>query len=296
MTSEKRSNESIKAIDAWANPVIPFLEGIPEVRPLFEKSHVDFKFFEKRCTPAELVALMDAANIHKICLNAWYRPGRILFSNDEVAEYTRAYPDRFIGIAGVDLADPVAACRELDRAVNELGCRGLRVVPWLWNLPPNDKLYYPLFVKCVELDIPFFTQVGHTGPHCPSEPGRPIPYIDDIALRFPALKIVGGHIGHPWTEEMIAVAWKHPNVYIDTSAHLPRYYPKSLIHFLSTTGKRQVLFGTNFPQLSWKKCMQQVEELGLKEDVKERFLWKNMEDLLSRNHDKDSRRNYESKL
>jgi len=50
-------------------------------------------------------------------------------------------------------------------------------------------------------------------------------YIDEIALKFPTLKIIGGHIGFPWTQEMIGVAWKHPNVFIDTSAYLPKYYP-----------------------------------------------------------------------
>ncbi len=76
----------------------------------------------------------------------------------------RAYPDRFVGVAAVNLEKPVEAVRELDRAVGELGFKALRVIPWLWNRPPNDKLYYPLYVKCIELDIPFCTQVGHTRP------------------------------------------------------------------------------------------------------------------------------------
>jgi uncharacterized protein len=87
---------------------------------------------------------------------------------------------------------------------------------------PNDKFYFPLYVTCIELDIPFCTQVGHTGPLMPSEPGRPIPYLDEVALTFPELRIVAGHIGYPWTDEMIGLAWKHENVFIDTSAHAPR--------------------------------------------------------------------------
>ncbi len=74
------------------------------------------------------------------------------------------YPDRFVGVAAVNLEKPVAAVRDLDHAVRDLGFKALRVIPWLWNRPPNDKLYYPLYVKCIELDIPFCTQVGHTGP------------------------------------------------------------------------------------------------------------------------------------
>ena len=117
------------------------------------------------------------------------------------------------------------AVRELRRCVRELGLRALRVVPWLWNLPPNDRRYYPLYAECIELGIPFCLQVGHTGPLCPSEPGRPIPYLDEVALEFPELVIVGGHIGYPWTDEMISLATKYPNVYIDTSAYKASRYP-----------------------------------------------------------------------
>ena len=67
--------------------------------------------------------------------------------------------------------------------------------PWLWNRPPNDKFYFPLYIKCIELDILFCTHAGHAGPLMPSDPGRPIPYLDKIALIFPELKIVAGHIG-----------------------------------------------------------------------------------------------------
>ena len=117
------------------------------------------------------------------------------------------------------------AVRELRRCVTELGFKGLRVIPWLWEVPPTDRRYYPLFAACVELGVPFCTQVGHTGPMRPSETGRPIPYIDQVAIDFPELVIVGGHIGYPWTEEMVAVARKHENVYIDTSAYTREALP-----------------------------------------------------------------------
>jgi predicted TIM-barrel fold metal-dependent hydrolase len=74
---------------------------------------------------------------------------------------------------------------------------------------------------------------------------------------------------------MIGVAWKHDNVYIDTSAYLPRYYPPQLLQFLCTYGKDKVLFGTNFPQLPLAKCMKQVRELELPPDVENKFLFTN---------------------
>src|SRR5438093_503265 len=79
---------------------------------------------------------------------------------------------------------------------------------------------------------------------------RPIPYIDQVALDFPELVIVGGHIGYPWTEEMVAVARKHENVYIDTSAYTSKRYPPELVRYMtSRSGRRKVMFGSNYPMI-----------------------------------------------
>ncbi|MDB5980604.1 MAG: amidohydrolase [Pseudomonas sp.] len=260
------------AIDAWAQPAKGRIrELLPEVVRLFEKSGSGH-LLDQALSIDQTLALMDEAGVEKLMLSAWCRPEGWIFSNDEIAEYTRAYPDRFVGVATVDLARPMAAVAELQRAVNDLGFKALRIVPWLWKLPPNHRLYYPLYVKCVELDIPFCTQVGHTGPLMPSETGRPVPYLDEVALDFPELRIVAGHIGHPWTDEMIGLAWKHDNVFIDTSAYQPAYYPPQLLHYLKTYGQNKVLFGSNFPQLSHSKCMQQVKALGLAPEIEAGFL------------------------
>ncbi len=262
-------------IDVWAQPALAsMVDSLPEIARLFRQSGAT-GLLESGVALDDMVAMMDRARIARVFLTAWHRPGRWVISNDQVAQFVQQYPERFVGVATVDLEKPLAAVAELDRAVHQLGFKALRILPWLWNRAPNDKLYYPLYVKCIELGIPFCTQVGHTGPLLPSEPGRPIPYIDEIALTFPELVIVGGHIGYPWTDEMIALAWKHANVYIDTSAHLPRYYPPQLIHFMSTYGKDKVLFATNFPMLSLEKCADQARALGLPDDVRPRFLREN---------------------
>jgi len=262
-------------IDAWAQPATR--EGfarMPEIARLFQQSG-SAALLETGLTVDQILVEMDRAGVHKLMLSAWHRREGWIFSNEEVARMVAAYPDRFVGVAAVNLEKPVEAVRQLEHAVKELGFKALRVVPWLWSRPPNDKFYFPLYVKCIELDIPFCTQVGHTGPLLPSETGRPVPYLDEVALTFPELKIVAGHIGHPWTDEMIGVAWKHENVYIDTSAYLPRYYPPQLLHYMKTYGKDKVLFGTNFPQLSLEKCVAQARELGLPDAVQAKFFGEN---------------------
>ena len=127
----------------------------------------------------------------------------------------------------------------------------------------------------MELEIPFCLQVGHTGPLGPSEPGRPIPYLDNVALDFPDLRIVGGHIGFPWTSEMISLATKYQNVYIDTSAYKVRRYPKELVDYLRTHGRKKVLFGSNYPAWPAKDCLEDFELLNLDAEISRLFLYEN---------------------
>jgi predicted TIM-barrel fold metal-dependent hydrolase len=127
------------------------------------------------------LAAMDAAYVDVALISAWYGLQGALISNDEVATFVAEAPRSLVGVASVDPRKPMTAVRELRRAVTELGFKALRVLPWLWELPPDDRRYYPLYAECVELGIPFCTQVGHTGPLRSSEPGRPIPYLDRVA-------------------------------------------------------------------------------------------------------------------
>ena len=218
---------------------------------------------------------MDAGKVDVGLISAWYSPEGPLISNDDVAKFVAGAPERLVGVASVDLRRPVEAVHELRRCVEELGFKALRIVPWLWGLPPNDRRYYPLYVACVELGIPFCTQVGHTGPLRTSETGRPIPYLDDVALEFPDLVIVAGHIGYPWTEEMIALARKYPSVYIDTSAYTVRRYPTSLVEYMRGRGRSKVMFGTNFPMITAEQALTDFEELKLDQEAESLFLGAN---------------------
>jgi uncharacterized protein len=163
-------------IDAWMQH--PNADWIGN--PMFEslRRWRPGKWSETAPPIEDTLAEMDRAGVSVGMLCAWHGPGGPMISNDEVAQYCRAYPDRFIGIASVDLFRPMGAVRELRLRVKRDGFKGLRVLPWVWGLPPDDRRYYPLFAECCELDVPFCTQVGHAGPLRESEPGRPIPYLD----------------------------------------------------------------------------------------------------------------------
>jgi uncharacterized protein len=218
------------------------------------------------------IAAMDKGGVERGLICAWYGPDGPLISNDEVAAFVAQEPDRLAGVASVDLRKPVNAVRQLRHAVVDLGFKALRIVPWLWALPPNDRHYYPVYVACIELGVPFCTQVGHTGPLRTSETGRPIPYLDDVALDFPELTIVAGHIGYPWTTEMISLATKYPSVYIDTSAYVVHRFPAELRDYLRGHGRRKVLFGTNYPMITAEQSLEHLRDLELDPEVESMFL------------------------
>ncbi|MFF2550259.1 amidohydrolase family protein [Nocardia sp. NPDC058058] len=257
-------------IDVWAqHPTLRFLE-----HDMFES----LRRWTGGTIPSEAIPLsvtlgvMDASGIERALISAWHGPEGVLISNDEVAAWVGEAPDRLTGVASVGLRRPMEAVREIRRCA-ELGFKGVRVLPWLWETPPTDRRFYPIYAACVEAGIPFCTQVGHTGPLRPSEPGRPIPYIDQVALDFPELTIVCGHIGYPWTEEMIAVARKHENVYIDTSAYTTKRLPAELISYMrSNSGRHKVLFGTNYPMILPGHALQGLDDLSLDVEVRELYL------------------------
>lgn len=220
----------------------------------------------------EALDTFRAQGVSKVIASAWWGPRGPMITNDEIAAAVSARPDQVVGVASVDITQPMEAIRELRRCVKKFGFKGLRVLPWLWGLPPDDRRYYPLYAECIELDITFCLQVGHAGPMRPSEPGRPIPYLDNVAHEFPELRIVGGHIGFPWVSEMISLMMKHPNVYVDTSAYKASRFPAELVSYMRGPGKRKVMFGSNYPMLTPAECLAGIEELSLGEDVLPLFL------------------------
>lgn len=223
------------------------------------------------------VEAFENAGVDTALLSAWWGPEGEMLGNDYVADVVAERPDLFAGVGSVPLDEPMAAVREVRRCVDDLGFVAIRVVPWLWELPPDDRRYYPVYAECVEQDVPVCLQVGHTGPLKPSEPGRPIPYLDTVAREFPELTLVGGHVGHPWTEEMVALATKYENVYVDTSAYKPKRYPDALVEYLHGHGSGKVLFGTNYPMLQPGECLEGVSELELDAETERAFLSGNAE-------------------
>jgi predicted TIM-barrel fold metal-dependent hydrolase len=249
-------------VDVWTQFISPTPPGTNPAGENVFRNYGILDVFHNGTDVDRMVATMDRHGV-QVAL--------IAGDNAAVAKAVQKHRGRLFGQYHADPRDIMKAVRELERYVKDDGFVCLRIEPFMWRKPPTDRCYYPLYAKAVELDVTFQTQVGHTGPLFPSETGRPL-YIDEVALDFPELRIVCGHIGWPWTEEMIAVAWKHRNVWIDTSAHVPKHYPAEFVRFLKSFGKTKVCFATDYPLLQWERVLAEVDALGLTAEVRERFL------------------------
>ncbi len=228
----------------------------------------------------DYLAKMDRAGIARALLVA-VRAGDLNVKRSfeipyaRVHEVCREYPERFSGLAGVDPFRGMQGLRELEIAVREFGFVGAHLYPHWFGLAPDHAKYYPYYAKCCELDIPIMMQVGHNliyqrDRRLPSV-GRPI-CLDQVAIDFPELKLLGIHIGIPWTDEMISMAWKHENVFIGVDAYAPKHWPAPLVHYLNTYGRHKVLFGTDWPVIDPERAIAEIEQLGLRPEAKRMLL------------------------
>ncbi|WP_028034283.1 amidohydrolase family protein [Chelativorans sp. J32] len=224
---------------------------------------------------ARLIADMDRAGVEKGFL--------IGTPHARLGEISRRYPGRFIMGVLLNPMDGMRAVRELERLVKEEGAGALRVSALYNSLPANDRRYYPLYAKCVELDIPvrIYTAMSYANDR-PYDLGHPR-YLDDIAVDFPELRIVAGLAGWPWVTDMVALLRRHPNLYVDTAGHHPRYFAQpgsgweqflqfgnSLMQDKVMVGLSRYLFKAPFEDL-----VAEYQKLPLKEAVKEKWLYKN---------------------
>lgn len=274
---KQQTGNEILAIDVLNYPYTP--EGMkkfwssPEMKEMVDR--VLGGHTPQGVLPEQFIAQMDEAGFEKVFIVAvkmgsykglWLSND---FSNKEVYEMIKDYPDRLLGMAGYDPYNIMESLREIEIAVKEYGFKGVYAHTLGWDIRPDDRRMYPCYAKCIELGIPFSMQIGHSLELMPSEAGRPI-YIDKVALDFPELTFIASHTGWPWCEELIAMASKHRNVYIDISAHLPRFLDPSLVQFMNTRGQNKVLFGTN--AFGLKRCKQDFLGLSLKEETRRKVL------------------------
>lgn len=210
--------------------------------------------------------------------------------HEYIADLVKRFPDTFIGFAGVDPWKGKAALVELERAVRELGLRGAKFQQAAQAFFPNDRRFYPIWEKCVELDIPVLFHCGTTGlgAGMPGGLGIKLKYvdplpIDDVAADFPELTIICAHPAWPWTDMAIAMAVHKANIFVDLSGWSPKYFPPQLVREVNTRLQDKALFGTDFPFIKPDRWLRDFEKLELKPGIREKVMLENAKKALKLN-------------
>jgi hypothetical protein len=198
--------------------------------------------------PVELLlSEMDEGDIQMTVIQGHPPNSGFTNSNDEIAAIVREHPGRLAAFAGVNPVEGKKAVEELERCVKELGFKGCGEFGYMDLL---DERCFPIYKKCIELDVPILIHTGFTSPTCPLKYGSPVP-LDEVAMLYPDLTIIAAHCGFPWFLELASVLARRPNVYVDVSAlgvpALPDMLRQQVIFAFLGMGVRRVLFGTDFP-------------------------------------------------
>lgn len=168
--------------------------------------------------------------------------------NDATAAVVRARPEKLIGFMSVHPHEP-DALEEIERAVHELGLRGIKLGPNYQNFDPLGEPAFRLYRRAQELGLPILFHQG-TSPVRFADLDYAHPrHMDRIATCFPDLRIIMAHMAHPWQTDCIAVIRKHPNVWADISAlhYRPWSYYTCLRLATEWSVLHKLLFGSDFP-------------------------------------------------
>lgn len=237
---------------------------------------------------ARFVERLDEAGVDRVVMAAADKETHLgsKFPNDTLAELVKEAPDRIIGFAGVDPNKGQKSVDELEWALRDLGLKGVTLVSWEHKLYPDDEKYFPLYELCVAYDVPVTLHASvHFGRFAKLDYSRPI-YIDNVAVQFPDLKIIALHGGWPWVNELVAVVWRHRNVYVDISGIRPRYIGRPgtgwepLLSYGDNLIQDKVLWGTAWPLQPFARSLEEVRALPLKPKVIEKWTHGNAARLL----------------
>lgn len=272
----------LRAIDTFVNVN---MGSIHKARFLERVSTDYFKRGEamfKDESPESLLEQMDALNVEKAVITM-----RAHEPDDRILAFPDFAPDRFVLSISVDPRQGMKAVRELEALAKNHPVVLARVVPFFFNLPPNDRVYYPIYTKCCELALPISVNTGIPGPPAPGMCQYPM-HLDDVCLFFPELTVIMAHGADPWWREAIRLMIKYRNLYLMTSAFAPKYFPDELIQFMNTRGKNKIMFASDHPVLSIERCVTEAREMQLRDGVLEKFLYDNAQRVLFDRQQRDT--------
>ena len=219
---------------------------------------------------AYTIAQMDKHNIERAMIG-------LDDHNESAKAALQQHPERFFASYEANPNNAMDEVRKIERLHREYGIKAVTGFPsgLCPQVPINDKKWYPIYAKLVELELPFCVCVGVPGPRLPMAPQK-VELLDEVCWFFPELKIVMRHGAEPWEDLAWKLMLKYPNLYYSTSAFAPRFYPKSIIEFANTRGADKILYAGYFPMgLSLERIFRELPEVPFKEHVWPKFLREN---------------------
>jgi len=208
--------------------------------------------------------------------------GLIGAGGDVSRKALQTYPDRFVAQGGVDPNKGKDGIRSMVRQYEEFGVCSFGAFNSGFDpqVGIDDELMYPIYDKCVELDVPIFSCAGVPGPRLPMWPQH-VERIDKVMYDFPELVFVTRHGCEPWVDLAVKLMLKWPNLYYSTSAFAPKYYPKEIIDYANTRGADKVIYAGYFPiGLSLERIMKDMPNVTFKDEVWPKFLRENARKVL----------------
>ena len=197
--------------------------------------------------------------------------------DQEGARAVREHPDRFFASIGVNPNHGMEAVRKLEHYASEwdLKCVGAFPAGLYPQVPVDDKKWFPIYMKLVELDIPFASTMGVPGPRIPFSP-QDVARLDEVCWFFPELKFVTRHGCEPWTELAVKLMLKWPNLYYSTTAFAPKHFPKDIIDYANTRGADKIIWSGYFPAgLSYDRIFSELPDVPFRDHVWPKFLHEN---------------------
>jgi predicted TIM-barrel fold metal-dependent hydrolase len=206
---------------------------------------------------------------------------RAMLNVDDGAEASiralKEYPERFFASYEVNPNNGMDEVRKIVALHDRFGIKALTAFPsgLCPQVPIDDKRFYPVYAKAVELDIPICVCSGVPGPRLPMAPQH-VERIDEVCWFFPELKFVMRHGAEPWTALAVKLMLKWPNLYYSTSAFAPKHYPKDIIDFANTRGSDKVMYAGYFPMgLSLERIFSELPQVPFRDNVWPKFLREN---------------------
>ena len=199
--------------------------------------------------------------------------------NEHAQRAVRERPDRFVGMYNVNPNRGMQAVREFEAAV----LAGDACAGHVWSsgtvpqVPIDDKQMYPFYAKCVELDVPMILYGGVPGPRI-TMASQDVARFDEVCWFFPELKIVSRHGCEPWTDLMVKLMLKWPNLYYSTSAFSPKYYPEDIVYYANTRGADKVIYAGYYSAgLTLDRIFSELPDVPFRDHVWPKFLRENAE-------------------